>query len=355
MAEINNDKSQNRIIYDWVTFTSKIDSPQSIIERLGLCDVSFLELAHGFNGYPHCLYFGGISICYGGREDMGVCCSMSGKGCRSFETFGNGDYKSLFDYIIEHYSEDSDKRELNLTRLDVAYDDFEGLLDISTIYQATIAGGYVDNKLVQGDFISRFSTFDVNISTAGLSCGYGSVKSDVYIRIYDKKAEQDADDVDHWVRCEIQLRRGNAIGFAMLTGDICTNYFGVLNNYLRFIEPSDTDSNKRRSDTAAWWSNFLQSTDRLHIYQKPGIDYDVMCLDGYVYGQCSGAVHTMIELVGVTEYLTRLHNEMICRSLNPKYKQLINEFRAFGSACCLPTDNITSYIIPDIRRMAKRV
>lgn len=332
MPEINNDKSHNRIIYDWVTFTSKIDSPQSIIDRLGLGDVSFIELAHGFNGYPHCLHFGGISICYGGREDMGVCCSMSGKGCRAFETYGNGDYNSLFDYIIEHYSEDSDKRELNLTRLDVAYDDFEGLLDMQTIHQATIAGGYKDckeidvngrtctyYKLYQGDFVSRFNSYEVTISSEGMTCGYGSMRSDTYIRIYDKLSEQHAPDVDHWVRCEIQLRRGNAIGFAMLTGDICTNYFGVLNNYLRFIAPSDTDSNKRRSDTAVWWSKFLESTDRLHIYQKPGIDYDIMCLDGYVYKQCAGAVYTMIELVGIDEFMRRLDEAVKLRPRNKKY------------------------------------
>lgn len=120
----------NRIIYDWVTFTSKIDSPESIVDLLGLSDCSFITLERGMNGYPNCIYFGGISICYGGREDMGVCCSMSGKGCRTFETYGNGNYKSLFDVILENYSEDVDKRKMNLTRLDVAYDDFEGILEI---------------------------------------------------------------------------------------------------------------------------------------------------------------------------------------------------------------------------------
>jgi len=324
--------SKNRIIYDWVTFTSKIDSPQSIIDMLGLSDCTFMELDHGFNGYPHCLYFGGISVCYGGREDMGVCCNMSGKGCRAFETYGNGDYSSLFTHIISNYSEDSDKRQCNLTRLDVAYDDFDGLLDMQQIYTATVAGGYKEEiieddkgrpckryKLYQGDFVSRFNNYDVTISSEGMTCGYGSLKSDTYIRIYDKLSEQRVSDMDHWVRCEIQLRRGNAIGFAMLTGNIGHNYFGVLNNYLRFVEPSATDSNKRRSDTAAWWAKFLESTDKLHIYQKPGMDYDIVCLDGYVYKQCAGAVYTMIELVGIDEFMRRLDEAVKLRPRNRKY------------------------------------
>ncbi len=320
--------TSNRILYDWVTFTSKIDSVDSIIELLGMGDCEFMELDRGMNGYPYCVYFGGVSICYGGRDDMGVCCNMCGKGCRTFETYGNGDYKALFDVILENYSDDVDKRQMNLTRLDVAYDDFDGILDIWTIFKATTSNGYVDNKLVQGDFVSRFQNYEVTLSSKGLSCGYGSNKSNIYIRIYDKKAEQNAEDVNHWVRCEIQLRKENALGFIMLTGDICTNYFGVLNNYLRFIEPSATDSNKRRAKTAEWWAKFLETSERLKIFQKPGNKYDIMCLDGYVYGQCSGAVATMIELVGLKSFLERLDEVRKTKKLNPKYRDLLNKAKA---------------------------
>lgn len=315
---------ENRIIYDWVTFTSKIDSPDSIIDMLDMNECTFIQLDHGMNGYPYCLYFGGISICYGGREDMGVCCCMSGKGCRTFEEYGNGDYNYLFQTILENYSEDAEKRKMNLSRLDVAYDDFEGILDIFTIYNSVTSNGYADNRLLQGDFVSRFNTYDVTMSTNGLSCGFGSVRSNIYIRIYDKKAEQNACDLDHWVRCEIQLRKENAIGFIMLTGDICTNYFGVLNNYLRFIDPSDTDSNKRRARTSEWWEKFLRSSERLKIFQRPGTEYDIMCLDGYVYGQCAGAVYTMIELVGFEEFNRRLVEAVRSRKLNSKYRDLLS-------------------------------
>lgn len=317
----------NRIIYDWLTFTSKIDSVESIIDLLGLGDCCFIELDRGMNGYPHCLYFGGISICYGGREDMGVCCSMCGEGCRTFEEYGTGNYKAIFDLILEHWSEDGDKRKMNLTRLDVAYDDFEGLLDIWTIFKATTSGGYVNNRLAQGDFVCRFGKYGVNPSSDGLSCYFGSVKSNIYIRIYDKKAEQNMEDIDHWLRCEIQLRKENAIGFIMLAGDICTNYFGVLNNYLRFIDPSDTDSNKRRAKTAEWWAKFLETGERLKIFQAPGTEYDVMCLDGFVYGQCAGAVSTMIELVGLEDFLKRLDEAVRVRKRNPKYTDLINRMK----------------------------
>ncbi len=306
---------QNKIIYDWVTFTTRIHSVDNIIDMLGLGDVTFMALDRGMNGYPCCIHYGGISICYGGREDMGICCCMSGQGCRSFETYGNGDYNSLFDTIIDNYSEDSAKRQMNLTRLDIAYDDFNGLLDIDTIAIETLKQNYV----------SRAEKWSVTNSSEGCSVGIGSMRSDIYIRIYDKKAERKRDDLAHWVRCEIQLRGVNAIGFAKLGGDICKNYFGVLNNYLRFVTPSETDSNKRRWHTAEWWLKFLESYDSVSIFARPGVDYNIMKLDRYVFGQCAGAVKTMIDIIGVNKFFRELRKSFKGRELNPKYKDLKNQ------------------------------
>lgn len=306
---------QNKIIYDWLTFTSKIHSVDDIISLLGLSDVSFIRLERGMNGYPECLHFGGISICYGGRDDMGVCCCMSGQGCRSFETYGNGDYDSLFATIIENYSDDSDKRQMNLSRLDIAYDDFIGLLDIDVIAVETLKQNYV----------SRMEKWTVTNSSDGCSVGIGSMRSDIFIRIYDKKAERNRDDLDHWVRCELQLRGSNAIGFATLDGDICKNYFGVLNNYLRFVNPSDTDTNKRRWNTAEWWNKFLESYDSVSIFSRPGVEYNIFKLDHYVFGQCAGAVKTMIDIIGVGKFLGQLRTAVNVRELNPKYKDLKNQ------------------------------
>ena len=97
---------KNKIIYDYVTFTTKIHDVQGVIDLLGMSDVSFVEMDRGFNGYPYGLQFGSIKIGYGGRDDMGVCCDMSGQGCRTFETYGNGDFDALFDTILDNYSED---------------------------------------------------------------------------------------------------------------------------------------------------------------------------------------------------------------------------------------------------------
>ena len=85
----------NRIIYDYVTFSSQIHSTENLIDILGLGGVAF-DVTNGYYGYRSRLFFCGISIHYDGAPGMGVCVEMSGKGCRTFEEFGSGNYDVIF-------------------------------------------------------------------------------------------------------------------------------------------------------------------------------------------------------------------------------------------------------------------
>ena len=305
---------ENRIVYDWLSFTSKIHSPQSLIELLGFEGVTFESLS-GLNGYRDRLYYDGVSICYNGREDMGVYVNMSGHGCRAFERDGNGDYDSIFHEIIENWSEEADKRNMNITRLDIAYDDFRGLLDLEAIF----ADVHAQN------FVSRFNDWQAIDSNNGACVIHGSRSSNILVRIYDKKAESHADDVDHWVRCELQLRSVNALGFICSEGSVDTKYFGVINNYLRYVVPSEEDSNKRRWETATHWQRFLDShIETISIFCKPADSYDLYKLDHYVFGQCAAAVNTMIDVCGLDNFLSRIHKKVSTSKLNPHYRQIRN-------------------------------
>ena len=311
----------NKIIIDWLTFTTFIHDPLGVIDMLGMSECPFISLPRGMNGYPYCLHFNGVSVCYGGRDngirsgelaDMGVCVCMSGQGCRAYESFGYGDWSMLFTEIINNYSDDPEKRDMNISRIDIAYDDFNGLLDINTIKDYVSFDNYV----------ARSSKWSVTYGSEGTTIGIGSQKSDTYIRIYDKKAEQHRDDIDHWVRCEIQLRAQNALGFICLGNDYPKNFFDVLNNYLRFVEPSESDTNKRRWAIAPWWEKFLQSFETASVFMKPGVDYNFGKLDNVVFNQFSGAVATMIDLIGLEKFCLRMLETRRVKNLNPKYKDL---------------------------------
>lgn len=313
----------NYVIYDYLTFSSKIHDQLTMIMFLGLEGVSFENLK-GFYGYRDRLYYDGISIHYNGRDDMGVCVEMSGKGCRAFEKFGNGDYNMIFSEILDNYSDDADKRQMNITRLDVAYDDFTGVLDLPLLRTETL----------NLNFVSRFEDWSETSGNKGLSVNHGSQKSSIFIRIYDKRLEQKAQDLlDHWVRCELQLRRETALGFIQKKLDIVENYFRSLNNYLRYVVPNDNDSNNRRFDTAPYWLRFLQSAERDSIFHKPADNYSFDKLYGFINNQLSGAITTYIDIVGVDQFIQDVSSARKGKKLNSKYISLKSQLGAEEDKC----------------------
>ncbi len=325
---------KNQIIYDWLSFTTKIHTLGEVLDLLDFRPdtVVFKEQERGRYFYRKSLYFDGISIYYDGfsqkNGDMGICVEMSGKGLRNWEEYSSANYEKIFDLIRKNYHLDADKRKMNLTRLDVAYDDFEGLLDGELLFRESDDGNYC----------SRFNHLDLhkdkdNGVISGLTIGHGSIKSNVYIRIYDKRLEQKADElISHWVRCELQLRHENAYGFICLKNSIEKNYFDVLNNYLRYIVPSPEDSNLRRAQIAPYWLAFIQSAESKRIFNKPKNDYKLENLLNYVDNQLSGAITTYIDIVGVDNFLKNIHHSRSGKQLNPKYKSLKEQADANGSA-----------------------
>ena len=303
----------NLILYDWVSITSKIHSTQNFMELLGLQDMIW-ELLKGGNGYRDRLYWGGISILYNGREDMGVFLDMSGQGCRSFESFGTGDFEELFAEVRENPD------EMNLTRLDIAFDDHEGLLNIDLLRDDT------EDK----NFVSKFRqcaftwSYDNQTDIRGLTIEHGSMSSEIFLRIYDKAAERGFLDGRHWVRVELQLRRDRAFAFLEAPGTIGQRFCGVLRNYLRYVQDPGADSNKRRWPTTAYWDRLLDGAAPIRLYEKPGAEYNLMNLEDYVYKQAGGAVATLLQIVGDEKFRKGLQQRGT--QLNPKYKVLLDQY-----------------------------
>lgn len=309
---------KNKVLYDWLTFTTKIHDVNSVVELLGLGDVVFKSFS-GRYGYADRLSFEGIHILYNGRDDMGVCVEMSGSGCRSWETYGSGDYDGIFSEIIENIAEKS----MNITRLDVAYDDFVGVLDLSYLMMAA----------QNGDYASRLQDIEVIYSNKGCSVCHGNRReSNVFIRIYDKKKERNRDDLDYWVRCEMKLKDSCAKGFIQLEGDIRKNYFDVMNNYLRYVVHSK-DKNKCQLAMSPEWLRFIESWETVSIFDRPGTDYNILKLDSYVRDQLSGALTTYIDVVGVDKFLGNILEARQGKSLNPRYSAIRSNTETAENNC----------------------
>lgn len=305
------------VIIDYITFTSKIDTVDSLKSFLGFSALPFQELK-GRYFYKKRLMYDGINIYYDGLDDdMGVCVELSGKGCRNFEKLGTGDYNELLSYIV------ANPDDLNISRLDLAFDDFDGLLNFDVIVE------HINSK----NIVSRFRRFKVINEYANDDNFYdsttvycGSNKSDTLFRIYDKRAEQERSDIDHWVRFEIQLRDDNAASFANLfiSGNSLGSLFvRVINNYLRFVVPCDNDTNKSRWQTADWWFNFLGTVEKISLF-VPDVDYTESRLEKFVKKQCSGAIVAFIALFGFSVFRDLLQGKAQLH-INPKYLNLLKE------------------------------
>lgn len=312
---MENTVTENVVLRDWLTFTSVRDKdPQTFIDALGLNHVSWVE-STGWYGYRSCLRFGGIGIHYDGREDMGICCEMSGSGCRSFEdnTSLSGQWDDLLGYIFKH--------GLNVTRLDMAFDDHTGILDINRIAEDVRCQRYV----------SRFRKWMVEESDEGLCCRVGSYKSDSMVRIYDKARERGITDGQHWVRVEMQLRDDRAFAFLnsmyhaeMPIGEL---FAGVLLNYLRFVEPCEEDSNKSRWKMTEYWARLIDDASRIRLLVAPGEEYNEERCRHYVVDIAGNAIATMIEIAGGPDEFANMINARSCAP-NPKYEIILNEHHA---------------------------
>lgn len=304
-------EQKNLILYDWLSFTSKKHSPRQLISALGLDDIPW-ESMKGARGYKDRMYFSCISIHYNGRSDMGVWVELSGQGCRTFETLSTlaDCWQELFWFIF--------REDLKVTRLDVAYDDHVGLLDLDKLERDT------KNQ----EFVSKCDWWTVTYGSPGMTLEFGSPKSDVRIRIYDKAKERKCDEGTHWVRVELQMRDDRAKKFLDLSGQAGDNFCGVLLNYLRYVDPDELDSNRWRWSMKDYWGNFLCWAQKISIYEKPGMEYNFEHCHNYVINMAGNAVETYIKLCG-TDGLQRALKERTTKP-NPKYDRLVEQFKTFS-------------------------
>lgn len=296
---------ENIVLYDWLSFTSKEHTPEDLIAALGLSHCPWQEIK-GAHGYRDRKYFSCISIHSNGRDDMGVWVELSGQGCRTFETLSKVGWTALFSFITQN--------NLNITRLDVAFDDHTGLLDIGQIVHDTQCG----------NFVSKSDYWETVLSSKGSTVQIGSPQSKVVIRIYDKAAERHCESGTHWVRVELQLRDDRAKQFMKLPLTIGESFSGVVLNYLRYVIPDENDTNRWRWQMTDYWLNFLEIVTPISVYVSPGMEYNEDRCKNYVVNQAGNAIACLIEMYGINEFKHMIDNRDT--KPNPKYDALIKQF-----------------------------
>lgn len=296
---------ENCILYDWLTVSFQNVDKDTIIHLLGLQSVAWTEAETGSRlKYGHRIFFDGVSVHFTDdtdrRHNIGVCLEMSGQGCRDFETHGKGDWWILFEFIR--------LAKGRITRLDIAFDDFSGLISLPVM--AGMARRFFFTSRSQNVRVIEESS-DGDPDHMGISVCHGSKSSDIYIRCYDKRVERHAWEIPHWVRFEVQLRNDNCAGFVLAEGDLGEKLRGVVTNYLNYRCPDPADSNKRRWHVSPWWDRFIQGVAAISVNSKRDTEYNKDRLDKHVYSRNHNAIKTAILTDGLSGFLNEVfgHSE----------------------------------------------
>lgn len=315
----------NAFIYDWLTVSFQTVDVDTILHVTGLAALPWEEQETGSRlKYGHRLAYDGVSIHYTDswdyRHNAGVCLEMSGQGCRDFETFGKGDWWLLFEFIRLTGG--------TVTRLDIAYDDFSGVLPLRTIFD--MADKWYFTSRSQKLRLMKESP-DSDPEHAGLSVCHGSKSSEVYVRIYDKRSERHAwGEVPHWVRFEIQLRGSCCAGFLAASGGLGEKFRQVVSNYLNYKCPDPDDSNRRRWKVAPFWAKFLEAAAALSVHQTKDVEYNKDRLDAHIYKRNHNSIKSEILADGLPEFLRKVFDSS--EELPGKYKKVLQGSPKEGEA-----------------------
>lgn len=246
----------NAIKFDYLEFTIFYESIHAALNRLHLCIEEFSPRT-GRNGYKSGLVHnsGKLIVLYDGSEGMGCHFVFSGSCMDFFYSLVSRridrdgqlslSFSSAHDNFASWYKQLRNEERIKISRLDIAFDCFSPSVSVDRTRELW-AEGLVKTNWRSFERLESFSKVGVR---SGVTDYYGSRKSEVFMRCYDKRLEQEALDLESWTRFEFVLRNKYATSFldgffesfdfdAYLRG-LFNRYFNILDqDYLRELQLS---------------------------------------------------------------------------------------------------------------------
>lgn len=324
---------KNQVIIDYLSFTVKNNNEFELVGKAkelhhmleSFCKSNCSPLQEYIGGHLYTkgyMSFDGFRTYYGGKDTGNTLyVQISGSGCILLDRYFEGGLLGFMHYILKY--------QPKIKRIDLAADEI-GEADESDEYCFTyerLLNVYM-YKLKVG------SCKDLGLNSSwrkGLTLYCGSRKSDVFMRIYDKKAEQHINDGGHWMRCELELKNDNALQvFVLLTsGEDFTQklkdlYTGICFSHIRFID--ERKSNISRSVTSQWWTDFLDGVEVGFKFTQKKEYKTIDSLMNWVDHSVLGALKVIYETYGF-EYLYKRIDEFVKEGrLSASHQNMIAEF-----------------------------
>ncbi len=267
------------VVVDWLrcSFPATLDALERAKVLFGP-SLEWVEVERGRWFYARSLRRGHVSIFYDGNGGV-VTVDVTGQGCRQLES----------ENVLEVPCEENgwrggwrgflgDLQDLGCTfpRVDWALDDTEGRLNLETI-EATWKAGNCASRFQKMEPRTSYTREGVLV---GHTLNFGSRKSNMFVRIYNKQLERLAKGEEvphaHWTRTEIEAhdRAADALvkKFVQQGPGVVA---AVLRHYLDFKE-AGADGNLCRRPTCDWWLRFVAWAEKVPV----GIGAAARTLDG---------------------------------------------------------------------------
>lgn len=325
---------ENEALVDWFAFTLPlVRDPHQAVSMSDLKCFDFQQCEFGGMGYKKSLRAGNVVVFYDGAENMGVHISMTGQGCRQYESIKGTKncWEQLF--LSLHSLNFTTPDTVKFKRFDVAIDNVDGQLNLDQL-EESIRANDVRSLFKGGKLIEKLAFSDEK-KNLGKTIYIGSETSRLKARFYDKGAQLQLD--GHWIRAEIQFMAERAqeavlayIHKRIPLGEIVTR---TLNQYFTLIDR--TDSNVSRCPVKSWWSAWLGTVLNLKLTTRKADKYVSEVVD-HIKKQFAPSFAMMRKFYGVvdfheiirdlvstgTERMSKKHHQIIAMSqleLEPEF------------------------------------
>lgn len=346
---------ENNYIIDWLSFTIQTDidgigkkAVKSFLEKMDLHYLPFCENEKGRHGYNRSMtiqnyinvYYNEIKFNEFNEENaekldriikMGVHFEFSGQGCRILEQ--EKDWLEWFKLL--------DDLKVRYSRIDIALDDYKGLLDFDVMEEKIKKGEVISLSRTRNidsslDF-SKAEKLDNKGQSKGKTLYFGNRQSLMMIRFYDKKREQEAKKIecrfDFWQRYEIVLKREKAIDFInrLKQGEKFGElYLKVMSGLIRFVDQG-SDQNKTRWKTSDFWSEFINGSKSVKLESK-NLDPSIFKTISWMDQSVIGSLQLLVEIakMGNFDLLELLKNSQ-SREKSDRHKSILGEFELLNA------------------------
>lgn len=253
-------------MFDWLTLTLPGEDDAGPGEFFpGAESWEWIEQPRGgVSGYRREQRCGSLRFFSGHRvKGEGVMLLLTGAGCRELEARSLPLSSSASPFDWQGWGAYLLGRGVHCTRLDLAVDDKQGILDLETIARSIERGELTRESTEEPTYHGKLAPGGRKLETIYL----GNARSATRVCIYDKAGEQGEE--GHWIRAEVRWRRGRAqAALALFVAGGVEPLLGAFRKAVCFREPSN-DSNRSRWPVARWWQQLLGAVSPVALSVAP--------------------------------------------------------------------------------------